>query len=299
MYIFGPVNSRRFGLSLGIDLSPGLKQCNYDCVYCELVAKKPLQRAKDLINFDDIIREIKEAFEKGLDFDFITLTANGEPTLYPKLKELIFAIKEIKKDKKLLILSNGSAVLDESKFEALLNLDVVKFSLDSAKSKTFFKIDRALKSINLELMIEKMSEFSRIFEGELVMEVLVVEGLNDNELEFKVLNEAFKKIKAKRVDISSVDRPPAYPVKGVSDEKLASLASFIDCVPVYVAKRKNIKQNLDLSKEELLKLLSLRPLSEDDIEFRLSELSKQRLKILHSKALVRLENLAGVNFYRA
>ena len=197
MYVFGPVNSRRFGLSLGIDLSPGLKQCNYDCVYCELVAKKPLQRAKDLINFDDIIREIKEAFEKGLDFDFITLTANGEPTLYPKLKELIFAIKEIKKDKKLLILSNGSAVLDESKFEALLNLDVVKFSLDSAKSKTFFKIDRALKSINLELMIEKMSEFSRIFEGELVMEVLVVEGLNDNELEFKALNEAFKKIKAR------------------------------------------------------------------------------------------------------
>ncbi len=299
MYIFGPINSRRFGLSLGIDLSPGVKQCNYDCVYCELSAKKALSTAKDLLDFDELIKELKQAFEKGLEFDFITLTANGEPSLYPRLQELILAIKKIKKDKKLLILSNGSAVLDKDKFKALLDLDVVKFSLDSAFPKTFFRIDKALKSINLELMIEKMSEFSFAFKGELVMEVLVVKGLNDNEKEFKALNEAFKKIRPKRVDISTIDRPPAYPVKGVSDESLTHLASFIDSVAVYIARRKPIKQNLDFNEAELLKMLSLRALSKEELHLRFSKKTAFLLDDLLNKKLVKAENLAGLVFYKA
>lgn len=111
-------------------------------------------------------------------------------------------------------------VLDQDKFNTLLKLDVVKFSLDSAISKTFYRIDRALKNINLEKMIEKMAEFKTQFKGDLVMEILVVKDLNDNEEEFIALNQALAKIAPLRVDLSTIDRPPAYAVKKISEERL-------------------------------------------------------------------------------
>ncbi|EAL9149252.1 radical SAM protein, partial [Campylobacter jejuni] len=190
--LFGPVSSRRFGRSLGIDLSPSKKQCNFDCVYCELDPKKAQEKQDEIISIDKIISEVKAMLEKNIEFDFLTLTANGEPSLYPHLNELILSLRSIAKDKKLLILSNGTAVLDEDKFNALLKLDVVKFSLDSAVTKTFYRIDRALKNIDLEKMIEKMADFRARFNGDLIMEILVVKDLNDNEEEFKALNQALK-----------------------------------------------------------------------------------------------------------
>ncbi|ELB3250847.1 radical SAM protein, partial [Campylobacter coli] len=146
--LFGPINSRRFGRSLGIDLSPSKKQCNFDCVYCELEAQKPQEKQDEIVSVEEIILEVQGALEKNVPFDFLTLTANGEPSLYPHLDELISSLRKIAKDKKLLILSNGTVVLDQDKFNTLLKLDVVKFSLDSAISKTFYRIDRALKNIN-------------------------------------------------------------------------------------------------------------------------------------------------------
>ncbi len=191
--LFGPVSSRRFGRSLGIDLSPSKKQCNFDCVYCELDPKKAQEKQDEIISIYKIISEVKAMLEKNVEFDFLTLTANGEPSLYPHLNELILSLRSIAKDKKLLILSNGTAVLDEDKFNALLKLDVVKFSLDSAVAKTFYRIDRALKNIDLEKMIEKMADFRARFNGDLIMEILVVKDLNDNEEEFEALNQALKK----------------------------------------------------------------------------------------------------------
>lgn len=296
--IFGPVNSRRFGLSLGVDLSPKIKQCNFDCVYCELKAAKPIFAAQNVPSVEEVVNGVKEALSQKGQFSFITITANGEPSLYPHLNELVKALNLVKQDKKLLILSNGTGVLDELKFKAILGFDVVKFSLDSAVKSTFFKIDRAIKSINLEQMIDKMSEFKALFKGELVMEVLVVQGFNDNELEFKALNEAFDNIKPDRVDISSIDRPSAYPVKAVSEEKLQSLAKLITAVPVLVPKRHFTRQNLDFSEKELLKMLSLRPQSEFDIE-NFSPSSKTNLQNLLKNSLIFTQELAGVKFYRA
>lgn len=372
--VFGPVNSRRFGRSLGVDLSPGVKQCNFDCVYCELAAAKPVLAQSKVPKISDIIDEIRAAIAKNADFDFITLTANGEPSLYPHLNELVNALNSIKGDKKLLILSNGSAVLSPN-FHALLGLDVVKFSLDSAISRTFFKIDRAHKSVNLGQIITKMAEFRTEFKGVLVMESLVVQGFNDNEAEFIALNEAFLRIKPDRIDISTIDRPSAYPVKPVSEKTLESLAKLITAAPVFIARRqnsvnlgenlsknldenlvnsnenssenlvnssknldknlanlsknldensanlsknsvnlnkkngtaknenstlldKNLEQkNLDLNEDEILKMLSLRPQSEFDI-LNFSENSRQILNKLLKNGKIRVQNLAGMSFYR-
>ncbi|EAI3890070.1 radical SAM protein [Campylobacter jejuni] len=297
--LFGPVSSRRFGRSLGIDLSPSKKQCNFDCVYCELDLKKAQEKQDEIISIDKIISEVKVVLEKNVEFDFLTLTANGEPSLYPYLNELILSLRSIAKDKKLLILSNGTAVLDEDKFNALLKLDVVKFSLDSAVAKTFYRIDRALKNIDLEKMIEKMADFRARFNGDLIMEILVVKDLNDNEEEFKALNQALKKIMPLRVDLSTIDRPPAYAVKKVSEEKLLELSKLIDSTPVLLAKRHYEGEKLSFNEEELLKMLHLRSQSEIDIEVKFDEQSKTLLNQLIKEKKVKILDLAGVKFYKA
>ncbi|EAK2336758.1 radical SAM protein [Campylobacter jejuni] len=296
--LFGPVSSRRFGRSLGIDLSPSKKQCNFDCVYCELDSKKAQEKQDEIISIDKIISEVKAMLEKNAEFDFLTLTANGEPSLYPYLNELILSLRSIAKDKKLLILSNGTAVLDEDKFNALLKLDVVKFSLDSAVAKTFYRIDRALKNIDLEKMIEKMADFRARFNGDLIMEILVVKDLNDNEEEFKALNQALKKIAPLRVDLSTIDRPPAYAVKKVSEEKLLELSKLIDSTPVLLAKRHYEGEKLSFNEEELLKMLHLRSQSEIDVEVKFDEQSKTLLNQLIKEKKVKILDLAGVKFYK-
>ncbi|HEC1575409.1 TPA: radical SAM protein [Campylobacter upsaliensis] len=296
MMIFGPVNSRRFGLSLGVDLSGAKKQCNFDCVYCELEAAKPMKEQESVLSVKDILAELKAVLKKGVKFDVLTLTANGEPSLYPHLKELILELKKLIKDKKILILSNGTAVLDEEKMRTLMLCDIVKFSLDSANEKTFYKIDRALKGIDLSTMIEKMAEFRAKFSGALVMEILVVKGLNDREEEFVLLNEALAKIKPLRVDLSSIDRPPAYAVSGVDEMRLLELSGFISSAPVFIAKRH--KAILSFSEEELLKTLRLRPQSELDVEC-FDVKSRQNLQTLLEKGQIKSVNLAGVKFYKA
>ncbi|CDG57109.1 Putative Fe-S oxidoreductase [Campylobacter coli 76339] len=297
--LFGPINSRRFGRSLGIDLSPSKKQCNFDCVYCELEAQKPQAKQDEIVSVEEIVLEVQNILEKNISFDFLTLTANGEPSLYPHLEELISSLRKIAKDKKLLILSNGTAVLDQDKFNALLKLDVVKFSLDSAISKTFYRIDRALKNIDLEKMIEKMAEFKTQFKGDLVMEILVVKDLNDNEEEFIALNQALTKIAPLRVDLSTIDRPPAYAIKKVSEERLLELSKLITSTPVLLPKRHYEGEKLNFNEEELLKMLHLRSQSEIDIENKLDNASQVLLDKLIKEEKVKILNLAGVKFYKA
>ncbi|WP_257928937.1 wyosine [tRNA(Phe)-imidazoG37] synthetase, radical SAM superfamily [Campylobacter lari] len=295
---FGPISSRRFGLSLGIDLSPNQKQCNFDCVYCELQAAKPMEKSLIYPKIQDIIEQVKQALASDVKFDFLTLTANGEPSLYPYLKELVYELNKIKQDKKLLILSNGSGVLNTHAFNALMDIDVVKFSLDSAIEKTFYRIDRALKQIKLEVMIEKMIAFRKKFLGDLIMEVLIVQGLNDSKEEMLALNEIFDKIKPLRVDFSTIDRPPAYPVKGISLEKLEELSIYITSVPVVLAKHCYKGEKIDFDTGELLKMLQLRAQSEFDIENKFSQYSKDILEKLIKEQKVVVKNLAGVNFYK-
>ena len=92
----------------GLDLSPSKKQCNFDCLYCELEGAKTVEKMDTYPSVIDVIEAIKDSFAKHPKIDVITLTCNGEPTLYPKLDELVNEINKIKGDTRTLILSNGS-----------------------------------------------------------------------------------------------------------------------------------------------------------------------------------------------
>ena len=296
--VFGPINSRRFGMSLGIDLSPKQKSCNFDCVYCELKGAKPVEEIENPPSVNEIISALKEALKVHQNIDVITLTANGEPTLYPHLKELIVKVNELKGRAKTLILSNGSGARYQKICEALQGLDIVKFSLDSAVQSTFKKIDRNKSGIEVNELIKAMAKFRKEFKGELVLEILVVAGFNDKEEEFTALNEAINEIAPHRVDVGTIDRPPAYNVKGVDASRLEELASKIKGVPVTIARAHKIEQKYEFSKSEILAMLERRPQTTANVEENFSEHSKQILNKLLQDGVVCQTDVAGVKFYK-
>lgn len=297
-FTFGPIPSRRFGISLGIDLSPSSKQCNFDCLYCELKPAKTISTMTDFPESNEVIEEIKDTFSKHPKIDVITVTANGEPTLYPKLDELISKINEIKKDTKTLILSNGSTIYKDEVFNALLKFDTVKLSLDCVSEKCFKKLDRVDKSIELEKIVDAMAEFKNRTTNFFVLEVLFVEGLNDNDSELELLYEAILKINPHRVDIGTIDRPPAYDVKGVDFSFLEYVAKKFTGINTNIVFKNRPKQINSYSENEILSMLERRPLTNEDIENMFDKNSKELLEKLLKNNQIKLVNSAGLNFYK-
>lgn len=296
--IFGPIPSRRFGISLGIDLSPSTKQCNFDCLYCELEPAKTVPTMDTWPSVIEVIGAIKESFEKHPNIDVITVTANGEPTLYPKLDELITEIDLIKGEAKTLILSNGSTIYKESIFTTLLKFDTVKLSLDCVSEKCFKKLDRIHKGIDVEAIVESMISFSKITTKDFVLEILFVKDLNDKKDEIELLHKAVKKINPLRVDIGTIDRPPAYDVQGVSFETLESIANSFEGININIAYKNRPKQLNRYEEDEIISMLKRRPLNEQDIENMFDEKSLKALEKLIKEAKISLVNSGGLNFYK-
>ena len=298
--IFGPIHSRRFGKSLGVDLSPGKKQCNFDCLYCELDPAKTMGSQEEVLDVKTIVSAIQKALEDHKDIDFLTITANGEPTLYPHLSELIDEINKIKGKTKTLILSNAATIDDPKVQDALLKLDEVKLSLDCATQKCLKKLDRSHSGIDVEHIKKGMLEFKKRYGDPLIIEILIVKTLNDSEEEIAKLNAFLLKLQPTRIDIGTIDRPPAFDVKPVSYEELLKISHLFDSsLPVYIASRK--KENVSSSSysyEEILDTLSKRPLTKEDIEVLFDEESRKRTENLLHKHKIKIVETNGVKFYK-
>ena len=294
--IFGPVNSRRFGSSLGIDLSPALKQCNFDCLYCELAPALTVDAQKNIVSVDKIIEELKEHLNEKI--DVITITANGEPTLYPHLDALIDAINQIKNNTQTLILTNSAMLVDEKVFNPLLKLDQVKLSLDAISDDIFKKIDRPHKDIKIDEVVEKVQEFSKAFKGKLFIEILFVHGLNNTKEEIAKLNHALLGIEASRIDLGTIDRPPAYNVSGISYKELHEAALlFSSELPIHIASRIHAEPNhTEYSEQEILNTLDKRPLTMDDIDILFDEPSKERLETLIKEQKIIIKRIGNLDF---
>ena len=296
--IFGPITSRRFGQSLGIDLSPNRKQCNFDCLYCELKGAKTVEKAIDTPSVESILDELDKALKQQSHIDVITLTANGEPTLYPDLERLIEGIQAFKGAHKLLILSNGSTIADPHMQTILSKIDIVKLSLDCVEPACFKKLDRAHQGIDIRNIVEGMKAFRAMYHGELVVEILVVEGLNDTPEAFQALNTALQSIQPNRIDIGTIDRPPAYGVKGVSVERLMELSAYLEGLHVNIAYAKHYSAPKRLfSEEAIVALLKRRPQSFEYVSLCFNDESVKHLHALVEAKRVHVTFIAGVGFY--
>ena len=298
--IFGPINSRRFGRSLGIDLSPNKKQCNFDCLYCELSPNKTVDNYSDIISVEDIIVALKESLNRYKNIDAITITANGEPTLYPYLNELIDEINLIKGDIKTLILTNSSTIFNKEIQQSLKKLDTVKLSLDCIDSKCLKKLDRAFKDITIDDIKRGLLEFKNIYGGNLVIEILLVDSLNDKIEHIERLNEFLLQLMPTRVDIGSIDRPPAYPINAINYNRLREISLLFDqSLPIYITSRKDIPSNQSsYNSDEILATLFKRPLTDDDIEILFDKNSQNRVKNLLKEGKIKKIESNGVFFYK-
>lgn len=199
----------------------------------------------------------------------------------------------------MLILSNGSTIANSSIQKTLSKIDIVKLSLDCATPQCFKRLDRAHKGIDIVQIIEGMKSFRKHYLGELIIEILVVKGLNDTKEAFKALKVVLDEIQPERIDVGTIDRPPAYDVEGVSIKRLVELSNLLEGLHVNIAYKKNyIPQKRQFSQEEILELLKRRPQSFEDIALCFDEQSLKNLQCLVEKNRLHVKKIAGVDFYK-
>jgi wyosine [tRNA(Phe)-imidazoG37] synthetase (radical SAM superfamily) len=194
--------------------------------------------------------------------------------------------------------TNGSTIYKREIFETLLKIDLVKLSLDCISEKCFKKLDRQNKSVEIEKIVPSMIEFSQKTKNDFFIEILFVKDLNDNDEELELLYDALKKINPKRIDVGTIDRPPAYGVKPVSFEFLESVASKFVGLNTNIVFKNRPKLVQSFLKDEIISTLKRRPLTKEDIENLFDEDSKKELQYLIDENIIKIVDSAGVEFYK-
>ena len=295
-YLFGPVNSRRLGLSQGIDLLT-TKTCTFDCVYCEIGATKiHTCERKEYTPTADIIAEIDELLANDKDdkpIDVFTITATGEPTLHVGLRRIIEHIKA-NTGKPVVVLTNG-AMFDRADVRSdLMGADIVIPSLDAARNDSFRKIDRPAECVNLQKIIHGLGIFCKEFSGQVWLEVLLVKNLNDSAEDITALKEALTTIKPSKTQLNTVARPPLESfAKPLTKEELTNIARQlpydVEIIASFAPKDNNNTRIAD--PKEILEMLIRRPCTVADISKALN-LNIQATEQLIEKLLTRGDVLA-------
>ena len=229
-HIFGPVNSRRLGRSLGIDLLPG-KICNFDCIYCEVGPTTKLTCERDeYVKTSEILAEIDAYCADPVrlaQVDVVTVTASGEPTLHAGLGRIITHLKE-KSGKPVAVLTNGTNLDRPDVVEELALADIVIPSLDAVQAPSFRRLNRPARCVDLDETIRGLVRFSHLFDGEFWLEVLIVDGLNDTEEDILALVDVISRMNLSRVQLNTVARPPLEKfARPVSRERLEEIRDRI------------------------------------------------------------------------
>ena len=304
-HIYGPVPSRRLGVSLGIDPIP-LKVCSFNCVYCE-VAKTTLltMERKEYVPAAEIISELRNFLSEynGPSINFITFSGSGEPTLNSKIG---YMIREIKKFSNIpvAVLTNATLLYLEEVREELFASDVVKCTLDAADDKYLKRINQPALGITAEKIIDGIRMFGEKYKGEIYIEIMLVKGINDTEENYKGLHKVLKTLRASKIQINTVVRPPAFGFAKPLSENELELAKRIIGNQAEVIKpfnretNKAYKKNLE---EAIVNSIKIRPQTIKDLE---EGLGVHRDEILKYIELLESENsvteilLQGKKFYK-
>ncbi len=208
--MYGPVPSRRLGRSLGVSLVPP-KTCTYSCVYCQLgVTTLQTVERRSFFPPADVLREVLEQVRTGEPVDHITLAGDGEPTLSSDLGLLIDGIKD-RTDVPLAVLTNGSLLHDPDVRQELQGADRVLPTLTTNDLQIWRRLHRPHRDLVLSETIRGLREFREGYEGDLWVEVMLVEDLNDGEGSLQGLFKALQWVRPDRVDVLVPTRPPTMP----------------------------------------------------------------------------------------
>lgn len=210
-YIYGPVKSRRLGLSLGLSLTP-YKTCSFDCVYCQQgVTTVKSKERKEYVRIEDILTELKAWLENNPEeakiLNYITISGSGEPTLHLKLSELILRIKEIT-PLPIAVITNSSLLVIPEVRRDLAGASLLVPSLDAVRQDIFERIDRPAAGIRVEEIIEALVALRKEFRGKIWLEIMLAKGINDDLRHIKKFKEILERINPDKCQLNSPVRAP-------------------------------------------------------------------------------------------
>ena len=207
-HIYGPVPSRRLGFSLGVDIIP-FKTCTLDCTYCQLGStRKTVSRRGSWFPPGEILAQIKEAVESKQKIDVITFSGSGEPTLNRDIGRIIRANKKMTRIP-VVVLTNGTLLTRKEVRRALAAADVVVPSLDAVPGNLFRRVNRPNGALDPAKIIDGLVRFRKEFQGEIWLEIMLIQGVNDSPAHIEALRAAADRIRPDRVQLNTVVRPPA------------------------------------------------------------------------------------------
>jgi wyosine [tRNA(Phe)-imidazoG37] synthetase (radical SAM superfamily) len=207
---FGPVPSRRLGKSLGINNIPA-KTCSYSCVYCQLgrtinmaTERQAFYKPEDI--FREVKRKVDEASSRNERVDYLTFVPDGEPTLDVNLRKGISILEQI--EIPIAVITNASLIWRNDVKEDLLKANLTSLKVDAVGEDLWRRINRPHKNLKLNGILEGVTEFANEFEGTIISETMLIDGINYGS-EFEKTADFLKNLK--RLDkayIAIPTRPP-------------------------------------------------------------------------------------------
>jgi wyosine [tRNA(Phe)-imidazoG37] synthetase (radical SAM superfamily) len=265
-YVFGPVPSRRLGLSLGVDLIPP-KTCTYDCLYCE-VGRTTCHtiETSPLVSLQKISDELETALSKNRP-DTITLAGSGEPTLNSEIDRIISFIKE-RTDIQIALLTNGSLFWKEEVMKKVMSADILLPTLSTVFNGTFKTIHRPCHGLNVSMIISGLKDLRKQYNGLIFLEIILLAGINDTEHEVEGLRKTINEISPDRVQLNTVIRPPsdsrARPMEPAHMEKIRDfIGNKAEIIGYMPSKKKSIEH--DSARLSVIEMAKRRPVRLIDI----------------------------------
>lgn len=299
--VFGPVPSRRLGLSLGLDVIP-LKTCTFNCIYCQIGrTPSPTIERRVYVDPEEVIAQVKEAIERGPRPDYITFSGSGEPTLNSALGVMINRIKRMT-DIPVAVITNGSLLWMEEVRRDLKNADLVMPSLDAASEEVFKRINRPAPKLTIERVIDGLKRFCEEFEGKIWLEVMLVEGVNTDPEELRKLREVISSLDVDKIQLNTPVRPPAERwVKALGRGRMEEIAAFFgEKAEVIADFSKETPKIYGATESAILEMLLRRPCTAEEISdslgIPLPEVS-DRLKAMLRRGIIREREHAGRVYY--
>ena len=302
-YLFGPVPSRRFGRSLGVDLTP-YKTCSLDCVFCQLgrTRNKTVNR-KEYVPVDTVLSEIEDWLKSNGKADYITLSGAGEPTLHSRFGEVL---EFIDKNSAIpaVLLTNGTMLYLPEVQEAAAKADVVKISLSAWNQISYGWVNRPHPKLRFDQLVEGQKAFRAKFKGQLWLEVFLVKGINSMPDDVRKIAAMAKEIKPDRIHLNTAVRPSAEDfVMALSKKNMEILTHLFRPTAEIIAEYSHSRTPaVQADQDTIFSMLQRRPCTMEEItdifDMHINEVSKH-LGILIRSGRIRSEKKNSAIYYAA
>ncbi|MDR0932189.1 MAG: radical SAM protein [Victivallales bacterium] len=224
-YVFGPVPSRRLGLSLGVDLVCP-KTCSLNCIYCEAKETTNLTtERKEYVPIKEVIAELDEVLREKPKIDFVTFSGAGEPTLNSKIGNVVDFLKNSYPEYKICLLTNAIGLGDPEVRRQIADIDLIVPSLDASNAQEFKQINRPASGIDFDRFVGDMTDFCRTTKSVVNLELFIVPGINDSDESIARFAKIIKEMQVDLVQLNTLDRPGA--VDGILPSTAENTRRFI------------------------------------------------------------------------